>query len=277
MARRDTEVDRAAVEALTRHLDEHFGNCYLPSYIAEALAAGIAALRAADPKNLEEDVAEFLESAVPSLGDTRKLARESASLDDADETAERLSETIEMGEVDGAISDVLGGYAAIGGWSSLGFAVMTADTMETCVITRNGRFATFDRSSVDGWDNYCLTASQDLASDPDFHDLRLEIASNCFGLGPGVSIVGEDELDDELREMTLTSDEWATWWHDYFLGDEDLDDLVGEYVEEFESRTGLPADEARTRLAELIQAGESQLEPERVTLWNIWKDARLRW
>jgi hypothetical protein len=278
MASQDPQVENAGVEAFARYLDEHFGDCYLPDYIAEALAAGIGALRAAGSQDLAERAAEFLESAVPSLGDTGQLAEKLAELDSPAEVASTLSRAIaeasyEEGRIEKVISDVLGDYEVIGGWSGRDPMWGMSETTETCLISRNGRVATFDRSEAEGWDTYWLSEVDDEHSDPGFRRLRLDIASKCVRLlGPGVWI--DDDIDAELREMTLPSDEWDTWWHDnVLLGD--LDDLVEEYSEEFASAAGLPEDEARIRLAALLRAGTSTVEPERAVLWKIWKDRRV--
>jgi hypothetical protein len=283
MSGQDARLNEAAFEALTRHLDEHFGECYLPTYIAEGLAAGIEAIREAGSKDVEGDVAAFLESAVPSLGDTEVLARELASLDNAGDVAKQLSDALENavedddGTIDDVICDVLADYQAIGGWRSADFASPASwgmATIEMCVIVRNGQFAHFERTDVENREPYWLSESADLASDPSFRALRLDTAKWLLELGPRIWIDGDDELDDELREMTLAADLWEDWWREEALW-RGVDSLVEEYVEAFASAMRLPADEAATRLAELFRAGTSNLEPERALLWEIWKNVDL--
>jgi hypothetical protein len=51
------------------------------------------------------------------------------------------------------------------------------------------------------------------ANDPTLRAARLEVAHAYAGLGPGVWIAGADDLDDELRAMTMRSRGWRDWWH----------------------------------------------------------------
>jgi hypothetical protein len=86
-------------------------------------------------------------------------------------------------------------------------------------------------------------------------------------------VSGEDDIDAELREMTMTEERWRDWWSDA-VEYEDLDGLVDDRLEAFAVATSQPREVARRELERLIAEGTPHNDVERDLVWNLWKEIR---
>ena len=241
--------------------------------IAEALTAGIECLRSADGTLHSDEICTFLElehaNEISDIADQLAVA-------DTEGLASVLLEAVEgVYDIEYSLAEVIGPVERLGGYDSTRFAMMTAGRMDIWAIRRGDRYLTFRTGdSEEGGANYDLRDCGSLADDPQLREARLALADELGGLGRGISIEGEEELSDELRDLTISGGgQWPECWQET-LRREDLADMIEENLESFVDSTGVTEAEARERLAELFEIGTPKDDVERDLIWATWLSIR---
>jgi hypothetical protein len=298
-------LDRARA-AFDARLDRDFGDAYLDTLIASALADAIMCAR--EEGALDEDAAwsilsfadfEYEDDLLETVLETHAV----------EELVDLLIAALESVDRE-LLVQVVGPVEELGGFDSSDFAVMTAGYATTWAIRRNGMVAIFEEGD-DSMSSYEIRDRRPEANDPTLRELRLEVGAAYGGLGPGVWIAGADELDDELRAMTMNGGWWSDGWATAidrqicdsemeFLGPrrdssvpapritpeirldqlvdpyiDGLDQLVDPYIDTFRAASGLDDASARARLRALFLSGEPETNAERLVLWEVWKQLQL--
>jgi hypothetical protein len=151
---------------------------------------------------------------------------------------------------------------------------MVARKIDVWVVRRIGRFATFETGD-DTYDAGYLSTHRAENDDPDLRRTRLEVADRFAGLSRGVSIAGEDELDDQLRDITFTQSAWTDSYVEILRDDPEwIDRLVDEHLRRFLAATRVDKEHAPARLRAVIASGTFETEAERDIVWNAWKQLR---
>jgi hypothetical protein len=241
--------------------------------IGEALAAGIECLRRADGTLDSDEIVRFL--AAEHASEISDVVDRLAGAD-AEGLAAVLLEAVEdVDDIEDSLAEVIGPVERLGGYDSTRFAMMTAGRMDIWAIRRGDRYLTFRTGdSEEGGANYDLRDCGSLADDPQLREARLALADELGGLGRGISIEGEEELSDELRDLTISGrGQWPECWQET-LRREDLADMIEENLESFVDSTGLPEPDARRRLAELFEIGTPKDDVERDLIWEMWLTIR---
>lgn len=238
--------------------------------IAEGLAGGIECLRGDNGMLDADHIRTFFEgSHAAELSD---LADELAAAD-ADELEADLLEAVEgTDDIEYSLVAVIGVAEPLGGYDSTGFAVMTSGCMTTWAIRRGDEYLKFQTG--DDCDPYSLFGGGSIADDPQLREARLALARELGGLGPGIWIEGEEELADELRDLSMSGG-WH--WPDCLyvvLEHADLAEIIEENVATFADSTGLTEADARVRLESLFETAEPKDDVERDVLWETYTSLR---
>jgi hypothetical protein len=86
-------------------------------------------------------------------------------------------------------------------------------------------------------------------------------------------ITNADDIEDELRELTLASNWMVSENWEMLVGEWNRDDIVDEAIDEFVASSVLDQSSARDRLVDLPYGAEPATEAERLATWEMWKAA----
>jgi hypothetical protein len=186
----------AAEVAFEARLNRDFGDGYMDAYIADACVDGIACLRRPAGSLDEYEVHAFLKRV--TFDYLASAAWDVAIAEDEAEMRELLVAAIELvDDFEMFVELVIGPTTFLAGCSSEDYAVMTAGSIETYAISRNGKYATFDTGSEDGFPYYLMSGPVDGA--PGAEDVAAAVAS-FGGPGPGVSATNDFEVNEEALD-----------------------------------------------------------------------------
>lgn len=105
-------------------------------------------------------------------------------------------------------------------------------------------------------------------------EVRLSAVSDYGGLLPGIWVADAEEIDAELRDITIGRigflHAYAGAWENsvYAL---DLESRIDAALPDFVRDSGLDEDAARRRLAEVLVTVAFESLPERAAVWTTWK------
>ncbi len=260
-----------AQDAYDRRMEDDFGTGTVSTLFTDAITDAVwAAIEAAgQPLDTEElESVLFLPWSVTLSESDLEELHEAETRDDVEYVVSSLIEDVDPDEL---LSE-LGETEEIGGWDSSDFAVMTAGSMTMNVLRRGDEYTQFETGD-DSDAAYAFDGRYRVADDPDLRFARLRLAEDLGGLGPGVWIGRADDLDDELRTLTMESGNWRDWWFGEFPKERDNEvraAQIDERLRRFAAASGLDDSRARSALADLIADPIPRTPQEAAGLWALY-------
>ncbi len=261
----------AARVAFDARLDREFGGGPLIRMLARAVADGIERLHHPDAPVDEQEVRHFVESV-----QLEAIADVVAELAGDDDLAGSLEEAISDIDPDDVLQllEVIGPVEELGGFDSSNAAVMTASSWTWYSITRKGLCTTFGCGSEEMLDGFVADEPWPLEDDPSCREARLDIARSLGGLLPGMWIADADEIDNELREVTLSEPRFVDVFTEAVSRSSNY--LLERSLDLFEAHTGLAEASARERLRTIVQDPRQAHGAERSFIWEMHKHLVLK-
>lgn len=178
----------------------------------------------------------------------------------------------ELDDPDALVARFIGTPELLATCDNEDYVEMTGRRGTASVVRRDGWVALYVEDPDDEGFRFGIPFRE--SDDPNLSRTRLAAVAEYGGLLPGVWVADAGNLDNALRDITVSGPEFAVWYSEAWnarVGSDGLAAWLDAVLPAFEQSSGLDEPDARRRLTEFLPTGAPASVAERAAVWAVWK------